>query len=96
MAVEKENTETKKEFTPKQDAKGKQSVKAKDDKAKDNKTKPKKKSFANIDDFIKSATPRYGLSQMQIAGFKGYMQGKHLLKDEKEFLVYLEKYLKGE
>lgn len=91
MAVEKENTETKKEFTPKQDAKGKQSVKAKDDK-----TKPKKKSFANIDDFIKSATPRYGLSQMQIAGFKGYMQGKHLLKDEKEFLVYLEKYLKGE
>ena len=91
MAVEKENTETKEEVKPKQDAKGKQSVKAKDE----NK-KPKKKTFANINDFIKSATPRYGLSQMQIAGFKGYMQGKYLLEDEKEFLVYLEKYLKGE
>lgn len=55
------------------------------------------KPLAHIDDFLRVAKGDYNLTSMQVAGFKGYMQGKFYLKEEKDFVAPLEKYLgKGE
>lgn len=55
------------------------------------------KPLAHIDDFLRVAKGDYNLTSMEVAGFKGYMQGKFYLKEEKDFVAPLEEYLgKGE
>ncbi len=54
---------------------------------------PAKTDYVSIDTFLETAITLYGLSRVQIAGFKGYMRGKFYQKKDKDFVPYLNKYL---
>ncbi|QKN84296.1 hypothetical protein [Listeria virus P61] len=49
--------------------------------------------YVHIDVFLGTAKPWYGLSEMQVQGFKSFMQGKQYQFGEQAFVPYLEKYL---
>ncbi|AFV80911.1 hypothetical protein O151_gp158 [Staphylococcus phage vB_SauM_Remus] len=57
---------------------------------------PKGKTFTgyvHIDTFLKTAQTLFNMKESQVAGFKAYMEGKHYLFNEKDFIPFLEKYL---
>lgn len=64
---------------------------------KDKDPKPTKRAvvepMAHIDDYLGVASSIYDLNNMQQAGFKSYMRGKHYLSDLEAFEPYLNKYL---
>lgn len=51
------------------------------------------KPLVHIDQFMNTAKQLYNLNNMQIAGFKVYMQGRHYQYDQEVFLQELKKYL---
>lgn len=63
------------------------------------KANPKKKQqkpikpYVHIDTFLQTAIPYYELSNVQAAGFKAHMNGRHYLQDEQIFVEELKKYL---
>jgi hypothetical protein len=58
------------------------------------KTPVQPKSYVHIDTFLQSAVPMFGLSNIQAAGFKARMNGRHYQHDEQDFLQELKQYLK--
>lgn len=53
--------------------------------------------LVHVDTFLETARVLYDLTNLQVAGFKGYMQGNFYQVEDKDFIPYLEKYLgKGE
>ncbi|AIW03331.1 hypothetical protein CPT_Mater174 [Bacillus phage Mater] len=60
------------------------------------KAAPKKqeapKPYVHIDTFMKTAQPMFGLSNVQAAGFKAKMNGRHYQQDENIFLDELKKH----
>lgn len=87
--MSKEEEQTKK--APKNEEKKKETKPAKEKEQDKGKTNPR--PYAYIEDFILSAIPEYTLTTIQVDGFRAYMQGKHFLKNEKEFIEYLDRYL---
>jgi len=53
---------------------------------------PLPKSYTHIDTFLQTAVPLYNLSNVQAAGFKAKMQGKHYQRDEKVFIDALKEH----
>ena len=51
------------------------------------------RSYIHIDTFLLSAVPMFGLNNMQAAGFKARMSGRHYQYDEQVFLQELKQYL---
>lgn len=65
-----------------------------------NKTKQQKKEpkevvlpYVHVDTFLDTARVIYGMDNMQVEGFKAYMEGNQYQKGEKAFLPYLNEYL---
>lgn len=55
---------------------------------------PDKVSYIHVDTFLKSVRYIYpDISYMQIAGFKGYMQGRQYMTSMESFKDELDKYL---
>lgn len=65
---------------------------ATDKKNKKKQSKPKKR-LVHIDDFIAEAGHVYGLSDLQVSGFKAYMNKKKYLSSLEAFDPYLKHYL---
>jgi hypothetical protein len=61
-------------------------------KAKEEPKKTLPKSYTHIDTFLQTAVPMYNLSNVQAAGFKAKMQGKHYQRDEKVFIDALKEH----
>lgn len=59
------------------------------------KTKPEQpiRPYAHIEDFLLTAKEVYKLDSGKMLGFRAYMQGKHYLKEEKDFIPHMDKYL---
>lgn len=51
------------------------------------------KPYVHIDTFLQTAVPLYGMNNMQAAGFKALMNGRHYQTDELIFLDELKQYL---
>lgn len=66
--------------------------KKKVNKAKEEPKKTLPKSYTHIDTFLQTAVPMYNLSNVQAAGFKAKMQGKHYQRDEKVFIDALKEH----
>lgn len=61
---------------------------------KDNKKETKKrKPYVHIDVYLQTAIPYFGLNNIQAAGFKSKMNGRHYQRDEEVFNKELKKYL---
>lgn len=52
----------------------------------------KPKPYIHIDTFLQTAIQLYGLSRVQVAGFKAHMEGKHYQQDEMVFVKELKAY----
>lgn len=48
--------------------------------------------YVHIDTFLQTAKHLYGLSDMQLAGFRAKMNGQHYQRDELIFLAELKKH----
>lgn len=86
------NRETSENKTESSDSK----VEPKREKAKatpKNKQQKPFKPYVHIDTFLQTAIPYFGLSNVQAAGFKAHMNGRHYLQDEQIFVEELKKYL---
>ena len=53
---------------------------------------PLPQPYTHINTFLQTAVPLYNLSNVQAAGFKAKMQGKHYQRDEKVFIDALKKH----
>lgn len=49
--------------------------------------------YVHIDTFLKTAQTLFSMKESQVAGFKAYMEGKHYLYNERDFIPFLERYL---
>lgn len=57
------------------------------------KEKKKRKPYIHIDTFLQTAKVMYDMTNVQVAGFKGRMNGRHYQRGEEVFTIELEKYL---
>lgn len=51
------------------------------------------KQYIHVDQFLLTAVPLYGLNNMQAAGFKVHMTGRHYQYDVQVFVQELKQYL---
>jgi len=51
------------------------------------------KPYVSIDTFLQTAMVTFGMSRMQVVGFKVHMAGRHYQYDEQVFVDELKKYL---
>lgn len=51
------------------------------------------KPYIHIDTFLRTATPMFHLNNMQVAGFKARMRGRHYQFDQEVFIQELKQYL---
>lgn len=49
--------------------------------------------YVHIDTFLETARVLYSMNDVQVQGFRAYMQGSHYQKGDVAFVPYLEKYL---
>ncbi|AHJ87052.1 hypothetical protein JBP901_gp188 [Bacillus phage JBP901] len=51
------------------------------------------KPYVHVDTFLQTAVPMFNMNNMQAAGFRALMNGRHYQTDEKVFLDELKQYL---
>ncbi len=51
------------------------------------------KPYVHVDTFLQTAVPMFNMNNMQAAGFRALMNGRHYQTDEKVFLNELKQYL---
>lgn len=56
--------------------------------------KPAPVEYIHVDTFLQSAQPHFKLSNMQVQGFRAYMQGRQYQLSEQVFIDELKKYFK--
>lgn len=49
--------------------------------------------YVHIDTFLATAKVLYSMNEMQVKGFRAYMEGNHYQKGDQAFVPHLKKYL---
>lgn len=73
--------------------KGPKDIKEKKPQKEETKEPIKRKPYVHIDVYLQTAIPYFGLNNIQAAGFKSKMNGRHYQRDEEVFNRELKKYL---